>query len=256
MTISSSDRLGITRWSDPADDYTRAQRDGDNAIIDDLVAIDAQGPAADRPAADTRGAWWHDTDSGRLYRDNGTAWVEVITAGTTITQVKLGAAARALGVDARITASADVTSRELAILVRHGDQAAGDPVVTLGNPSLAERDLVIDADGSIRTGRPGASTPAQIPRQGFLTIRPDDLTERCLVIDSPGPGGLTADLIRANTDGTRRFTVDALGRVFLSALSDNAAPPTPTGAGVLYCNTTGDLVYKGPSGTVTTLASH
>jgi hypothetical protein len=254
MAVTSSTRLGITRWSAGTDPYTRAQRDGNNATLDDLVAIDRQGLAAGRPATGTRGTYHYATDTGVLTRDTGTAWVTIATLGTD-ERLKLGAAARAgtnlPATPARLTVTADGSgTMPIAAQVGAGS-AATDDAIALVSSTGAEL-LVIDADGALRAGNIAGA--GAITRSGYVTVNNPDPAARTLTINVNGPGGLTADLIRAATQGTRRFTVDALGRVYLSALSDNAAPDTPTGAGVLYCDNVGRLRYKGPGGTVTILA--
>jgi hypothetical protein len=75
MAITSSPRLGLTRWSDDADVVSRAQFDSDNGDLDALVAIAIQGLAADRPAASVPRRLYYATDTGALSFDTGSAWV-------------------------------------------------------------------------------------------------------------------------------------------------------------------------------------
>lgn len=77
MAVTTTTRLGITRWSDGADPFTRAQMDNDHAQIENLVAIDQQGTFASRPAAGVRGRYYYATDNGLVYRDNGTGWTQI-----------------------------------------------------------------------------------------------------------------------------------------------------------------------------------
>lgn len=81
MAVSDSPRLGLTRWSAGTDPLTRTQVDGDNAALDDLVAIDRQGTHAARPAAGSatglRGTYWGCTDHNLVYRSDGTSWITV-----------------------------------------------------------------------------------------------------------------------------------------------------------------------------------
>jgi hypothetical protein len=79
MAISSSPRLGLTRWSADTDQVSRAQFDGDHGRLDDLVAMAIQGVAVDRPAAAVPRRLYYATDTGVLSLDTGTAWVEVLT---------------------------------------------------------------------------------------------------------------------------------------------------------------------------------
>lgn len=88
MALTLSARLGLTRWSAGTDALTRIQLDGDHGKLDDLVAIDRQGLAVNRPAAGVRGTYWTSTDgpdAGVTFRDDGTAWRRV--NGTRVTRV-------------------------------------------------------------------------------------------------------------------------------------------------------------------------
>lgn len=79
MAVTTSTRLGLTRWSAGTDPFGRTQLDGDHQKLDDLVAIDKTGTAAARPAFGIRGQYYYATDTSVLYRDTGTAWVAVNT---------------------------------------------------------------------------------------------------------------------------------------------------------------------------------
>lgn len=77
MALSLSQRLGLTLWGAGSDPYTRAQRQAAHETLDDLTAIDQQGPHNSRPAAGVRGRYWTSTDTsnaGRTFRDDGAAW--------------------------------------------------------------------------------------------------------------------------------------------------------------------------------------
>jgi hypothetical protein len=95
-------RLGIRRWSADTDTPSRSEFDADHAALDDLTAIDLQGTLAARPAFGIRGRYYYATDVGKLYRDTGTAWVEIpvgTTGGTAPTTQAFGDAPAA-GADA------------------------------------------------------------------------------------------------------------------------------------------------------------
>lgn len=272
MAITHGPRLGLTRWSDDADEFTRDQLDADHALLEELAAIADQGLEGALPAAGVAGRFHLSTDTGRLRFDNGVGWREVIVGGlyvggdsTDPEQVAVGNTARADVITeaatwtGRLAVSAD--DWDAPALYLHGNDAAADTsallravteVALLGHQERAR----IDNDGGTRIGRNTSSLDPTVPRSAFLTVRPHDPAERGIVIDANGPGGLTADLIVGRTQGTRRFTVDAKGRIYLSSLSDNDVPATPGGAGVIYCNAAGDLYYKSPSGNVRLLATH
>lgn len=82
MALSLSPRLRLQLWSSPADPYRREQRQAAHLALDDLVAIDLQGPANARPVSTAanpgvRGRFYTVTDgplAGTTYRDAGTEW--------------------------------------------------------------------------------------------------------------------------------------------------------------------------------------
>ena len=83
MAITNSPRLGIERWSHGTDRHPpRAVWDAQQAILDDLVAIDRQyATLADRPAAGVRGTYCWVEENGVLYRDDGAQWRPIVQFG-------------------------------------------------------------------------------------------------------------------------------------------------------------------------------
>jgi hypothetical protein len=77
MSITSSPRLGLTRWSADGDAVARTQFDGDNAQLDSLTAIGLQDVLANRPAAGVARRVFYATDTGFHYWDTGSAWVKI-----------------------------------------------------------------------------------------------------------------------------------------------------------------------------------
>jgi microcystin-dependent protein len=77
MAITHGPRLGLTRWSEDTDEWNREDFDADNALVEDLVALDDQGLIENRPPAGIRGRYYYATDIDQTYRDSGTAWAPV-----------------------------------------------------------------------------------------------------------------------------------------------------------------------------------
>lgn len=82
MTVSTTPRFGVTRWSDPSDPFTRSQMDGSHAQIELLGAIDLQDLLASRPAPGTVGRFFSESSAsaglpGVTWRDDGAAWRSV-----------------------------------------------------------------------------------------------------------------------------------------------------------------------------------
>lgn len=83
MAVTTTSRLGITRWSAGGDPFTRLQMDDSHAAIEDKAAIYLQGAASARPSAGTVGRFYYATDTNALTYDDGIGWREV-GGGTTV----------------------------------------------------------------------------------------------------------------------------------------------------------------------------
>lgn len=254
MAVTTTARLGITRWSDDdTDPFTREQMDESHELLETLTAIDKQGLAAARPAAGKRGTYYHATDTGQTWRDNGAAWREVLTLTATAAANIAGGAqvgAAATGGDpqtgaARLGVSTDSAAR-IGLAIKH----ANLPTVPAARVSNAFGEAVfeVDATGAMRAGRNTTDDG------GFWQVRPLSSADRGFQVD--GTSDQTGELLRLSTGGTRRVSFDAKGRLYLSSLSDNTTPATPGGAGVLYCNAAGDLYFRSSSGTIRLIAAH
>lgn len=109
MAVTPTARLGLNRWSAGTDPWpARPGWDAQQQKLDDLVAIDLQNTFANRPAAAVRGRYFFATDTGRLYRDTGTAWNEVGPTGGVAPAALTFGSAGAEGVNVR-AARADHT---------------------------------------------------------------------------------------------------------------------------------------------------
>lgn len=78
VAVTTTQRLGLTRWSADTDSPTRAQF---TAIVDQLESLAMRendaGTLATRPAAGIAKRYYFATDIGILFRDTGSAWVKV-----------------------------------------------------------------------------------------------------------------------------------------------------------------------------------
>jgi hypothetical protein len=80
MAVTTSPRMGVTRWSNSATDpITRAQMDASHASLEALAARDEQGLDLARPAPALQGRYYFATDATKLYRDSGAAWTQIAT---------------------------------------------------------------------------------------------------------------------------------------------------------------------------------
>jgi hypothetical protein len=84
VSVTTTTRFGITRWSAGTDPFTRAQMDASHAAIEAVGVIYAQGTLAARPAAGKVGRFYHVNHNGgpsdrELFWDNGAQWRVVYT---------------------------------------------------------------------------------------------------------------------------------------------------------------------------------
>lgn len=86
MTITKTQRLDVTQWSDDLDTpINRVQMTADFAKIEALAAVALSGTLADRPAAGVRERLYlvsSGTGAGEVFWDTGAAWVRVTTPKT------------------------------------------------------------------------------------------------------------------------------------------------------------------------------
>ncbi len=76
MAVTSSPRLGLTRWSAQTDPQTRAQQDASHLALETLAArFDQFTGINNRPAFGVAGRFSTDLSTGLIYYDTGTAWV-------------------------------------------------------------------------------------------------------------------------------------------------------------------------------------
>lgn len=91
-----------------------------DAVSPFLIALDAQGLIADRPAAGRAGRFYVATDEGIIYRDNGAAWEELsdhlngfignlLQGFTTMSGIRVPAARLSKSVDQAIATATDTT---------------------------------------------------------------------------------------------------------------------------------------------------
>lgn len=77
MAITTTTRLGVTRWSSGADAFSRSQMDASHAALETNAAMYAQDVIASRPSAGKSGRVFWATDESKLYYDNGVTWTSI-----------------------------------------------------------------------------------------------------------------------------------------------------------------------------------
>jgi hypothetical protein len=77
LSVTATPRAGLPQWGTEEDPVSREQFQDAFADIDELMAIDLQGLAADRPPAGVRGRYYFAQDTAILSRDTGAAWVNI-----------------------------------------------------------------------------------------------------------------------------------------------------------------------------------
>lgn len=87
MAVTTSTRLGLTRWSAASDAFSRTQLDADHSTLDDHVAMFIQVAFASMGAASPGGRFCFTTDTHRLYYSDGSTWREVTAGFATTAEV-------------------------------------------------------------------------------------------------------------------------------------------------------------------------
>lgn len=94
MTISTTARIGVYRWSADEDQFLRSHMDLSHQAIEQVVAKFTSGTTIPSPAAEWAQAFFYKTDTGILYYFNGTdntgSWVTVNNFGGAISTLSFG----------------------------------------------------------------------------------------------------------------------------------------------------------------------
>lgn len=77
MAVTTTTRLGVTRWSSGTDAFSRSQMDDSHAALETNAAMYAQDVVASRPSAGKSGRVFWATDESKLYYDNGVTWTSI-----------------------------------------------------------------------------------------------------------------------------------------------------------------------------------
>lgn len=77
MAFTTTPRLQLPTWTAPTDGPTRVEFNNGFLNLDNWAARDEQGTSGSRPTAGIRGRFYTATDTGVIYRDNGTSWTVV-----------------------------------------------------------------------------------------------------------------------------------------------------------------------------------
>ena len=82
MTVTLTDRLGLTRWGSDSDAWSREQIVGNFDTLDAAAIIGTQGTNAERPTAGVQRRLYLATDAERVYLDDGDEWLELPVLST------------------------------------------------------------------------------------------------------------------------------------------------------------------------------
>lgn len=78
MTITISSRFGLNTWEADGDAIQRSQFNTNFDQLESLAAQDLNGTFSARPQPGISGRYYFANDLGRLYRDSGNNWAEVL----------------------------------------------------------------------------------------------------------------------------------------------------------------------------------
>jgi hypothetical protein len=89
MAITTTTRMGVTRWSDGGDAFTRSQMDASHEAIEQRTMIYLQGNFSARPSAGTLGRMYYASDTQEMYYDDGTRWNQISSVSNSISPLLL-----------------------------------------------------------------------------------------------------------------------------------------------------------------------
>lgn len=206
MTETLTPRVGLRQYSAGTDGFSRNDYNEDNAAIEALMAIDAQGTRAARPAPSIRGRFYTVVGDGNValngtvYRDNGTSW-EVVGARLEDAQFRPSVAA---AVAVTITGLASQTADLL--------QWRSSIGTLLGQITPAGA-MVVNPNGNSFGGAPASNAS--------LTAKATAATVIGFV--ARGATGQTANIQEWQSDGGTIFSrVDSAGKAWFKGLQSAA----------------------------------
>lgn len=219
MTVSTTTRLGITRWSSDNDAFTRDQLDTSHANLEARVAGGLSGPTADRPVASAayNRTFYADTDLHTLQYCDGTQWITVFTgsaapllssladakgdllvglADNSIDRLGVGSNGKVLTADSAQTSGLAWATPVLPSLIdAKGDLVAGSAPDTVVRLPVGADGKVLAADASTTSGLAWITPPSD--SGSALTTKGDLLARSASAIVRLGVGAngkvLTAD---------------------------------------------------------------
>lgn len=148
MAETSSTRFGFTIWGAPTDGPSRLEFNAAWTALETYAAKDTQGLFAARPAAGEAQRYYYATDTGVLYRDNGTTWKVVGSVGIDETLSSSATSAVPLTINAVAGQTANLLTAQVNAVDKFtvnkdGDVAAG--TVTGGAGSFTTTDAAVEA---------------------------------------------------------------------------------------------------------------
>jgi hypothetical protein len=171
VTVSQTTRLGIYRWSEDTDAFTRQQMDTSHANLESKAAVFTSGTALPSPNPEHARSFFFKTDTQTLYYFNGTdntgSWVAVGQFGTTgqMATLAYGQTNSAGVIDAtarvdHVHALPEIDTNALipkSVLTTKGDLIVGSAPSTPSVQSIGSDGQVLQADSTTSTGVKWAS---------------------------------------------------------------------------------------------------
>lgn len=235
MAVTITPRWGLTSWSDDDDGWSRAQIEANFAELEAYGAKDEQGLEADRPTLPIRGRWYFATDTGNLYRDNGTTWDQV--AALVGGRLNIGTATGAAG-------TIDLTPGEATepAIAWRADPAQSAPMLE-GLADDGTPTFRVYAGGIVRIGQ-------GVPAGNQVGVVVASTGRRGIAIQAAAGQDL-ALLELTSSGGSTLSMLDNVGRL---SMTKQGVPGSYTTRGTLYVSTGGNLRYRGTAGTDTLVA--
>ena len=228
MTVTTTTRLGLTRWSQDEDPFTRSQMDASHSALETNAAKFTSGTSLPTPSSASARSLFYKTDTGVMYFFNGTdntgSWVAFTGFGGTPSSLTFGGSnsAGSSSFAARVDHTHAVPDPNLqnltnyvakAIVDAKGDLIAGTASDTVSRFAVGTNGQILSANSATATGLQWINPASTLIVSNTMPASPvagdlwfDTTTGRMFVyydsffVETGTATDFTADLINAKGD--------------------------------------------------------
>lgn len=216
MTVSTTTRLGITRWTSGSDPFSRSHMDASHLALENKIAAFIQGTSKPLAGAQYLGTFFWNTSSETLSYCDGAAWTDLVAGaggwGSPVTQ--------AVG-DVAAEGTAETSSRSDH---KHGMPGWGSPVSVSAAPSagteatLAHSDHVHDiASGAIDSSGMFGSGVVTNSALAPNAVDTDEIVADAVTQPKIGPGAVGNTELASNAVSQIKMQDNSVGQAEIIA---------------------------------------